>query len=173
MQACISTQSAAAAPAVQTFCTPSTLYRPTGRGTDGFLLCVCSCLPRIAGAAVPCPALSVAAALRYLHEEAGIAHGDVKGRNELLGSRDAQGCGRSSLTSARRGWSPRPRHPVGRAGRPRGCVDTQDCQVKLFGWSSGMDYGVQVQYVRSYVDKSRRTTTANLIVYVRKKAKGK
>ena len=90
MQACISTQSAAAAPAVQTFCTPSTLYRPTGRGTDGFLLCVCSCLPRIAGAAVPCPALSVAAALRYLHEEAGIAHGDVKGRNVLLGSRDAQ-----------------------------------------------------------------------------------
>jgi serine/threonine protein kinase len=32
----------------------------------------------------------VAAALRYLHEEAGVVHGDVKGRNVLLGCR---GCG--------------------------------------------------------------------------------
>jgi serine/threonine protein kinase len=39
---------------------------------------------------------SVAAALRYLHEEAGVVHGDVKGRNVLLGCRDgdaAQCCG--------------------------------------------------------------------------------
>ncbi|XP_066319665.1 mitogen-activated protein kinase kinase kinase 18-like [Miscanthus floridulus] len=41
---------------------------------------------------------SVAAALRYLHEEAGIVHGDVKGRNVLLGCRrDAQGCGGAKL----------------------------------------------------------------------------
>ncbi|KAJ1297599.1 hypothetical protein BS78_01G388900 [Paspalum vaginatum] len=38
----------------------------------------------------------VAAALRYLHDEAGVVHGDVKGRNVLLGCRDAaaaRGCG--------------------------------------------------------------------------------
>ncbi|XP_002468033.2 mitogen-activated protein kinase kinase kinase 2 [Sorghum bicolor] len=43
---------------------------------------------------------SVAAALRYLHEEAGVVHGDVKGRNVLLGCpRDAQGqgCGGAKL----------------------------------------------------------------------------
>jgi len=57
--------------------------------------------------------LSVAAALRYLHEEAGVVHGDVKGRNVLLGGRcDAhdQGCGEAGLR----------RRPAGRAGRPRG-----------------------------------------------------
>ncbi|RCV45268.1 hypothetical protein SETIT_9G440300v2 [Setaria italica] len=35
----------------------------------------------------------VAAALRYLHGEAGVVHGDVKGRNVLLGCCDAEGCG--------------------------------------------------------------------------------
>jgi serine/threonine protein kinase len=35
----------------------------------------------------------VAAALRYLHAEAGVVHGDVKGRNVLLARCDAEGCG--------------------------------------------------------------------------------
>ena len=57
--------------------------------------------------------LSVAAALRYLHEEAGVVHGDVKGRNMLLGGRCAP---KTKAAVARRGWSPTT--PYGPRGMP-------------------------------------------------------
>jgi len=80
--------------------------------------------------------LSVAAALQYLHKEAGIMHGDVKGRNVLLGGRcDAQdqGCGGAARLVSDDALRAARDARVDGFGGPRGGVGTPASDVWALG----------------------------------------